>query len=66
MENEKLIDDEGEYRICSVCGKKMREGYMVEGGGGYYCSDECLHKEMTEEEYEKYYEDGVMFYTEWY
>ena len=66
MEDEEWIDEEGEYRICSVCGEKMREGYMWEGGDGYYCSDECLHKEMTQEEYLQHYEDGDMFYTQWY
>ena len=30
-------------RRCSVCGKLMREGYCVDMGAAYYCSDECLH-----------------------
>lgn len=55
-----------ETRICSICGKEMTEGYYAEDVGKYYCSDECLHTEVSEKEYEQYYEDGYMFWTEWY
>ena len=55
-----------EFRVCSECGSIMYAGYMEEGGGSYYCSDECLHKSVSEEEYNRLYEEGAMFYTEWY
>ena len=29
-------------RLCQTCGLVYSEGYMVEGGDGYACSDECL------------------------
>ena len=41
-----------ESRICSVCGKEMTEGYYAEDVGRYYCSDKCLHTEVSEKEYE--------------
>lgn len=56
----------GEYRICSHCGKVMIDGYLVDEGAAYYCSDECLYSNMTEEEYLELYEEDVAFYTEWY
>lgn len=58
--------DGHEFRRCSVCGEFMTEGYLCEGDGSTYCSDECLHKEVSEKEYEKLYDEGFMYYTEWY
>lgn len=45
-------------RCCSVCGRAMTEGYCIENGVSYYCSDECMHTEMTDEEYLELYDDG--------
>lgn len=47
-----------EKRICSECGKEMTEGFVIDGGTEYYCSEECLHKNYTHEEYMEMYEDG--------
>lgn len=62
---EEYSNEEGEFRICEVCGKPYDEGYMTEGGTFYACSDECfrndadarygkgkwkLTEELTEEE----------------
>lgn len=54
-------------RICSECKKKMNKGYCIENGLEYYCTDECLNKHYTEEEYLKMYDDGNgdSYYTEW-
>lgn len=54
-------------RICSECKEKMFEGYCIEAGLEYYCSDECLHKHYTEEEYLEMYAEGNgdSYYTEW-
>lgn len=54
-------------RICSECGKHMAEGYVIEGGIEYYCSDECLHRHYTDEEYLEMYDDGNgdTFWTQW-
>ena len=61
-----MITEDENIRICSVCGKEMSEGYFNEDSEEYYCSDECLHKVMTEEEYRQCYEEGFMFWTQWY
>lgn len=54
-------------RICSDCEKIMNAGYCINDGEEYYCSDECLHKHYTEEEYKEMYDDGNgdSYYTEW-
>lgn len=56
-----------ETRICSHCGKPMKQGYCIEGGSEYYCSDECLHAHYTDEEYLELYDDGNgdSYWTEW-
>ena len=38
-------------RICSECGTPFDDGYMIGAGFEYYCSDECLHKHYTPEQY---------------
>lgn len=40
--------DEDSYRVCSVCGAKMMDGYTDEWDF-YACSDECLNKGMDED-----------------
>lgn len=41
------------WRICSHCGKLMSEGYINKMGEPteYYCSDECLHRHYTPQEW---------------
>ena len=57
----------GEYRICSECGNVMIDGFVVDGGCEYYCSDDCLHKHYTDEEWEEECEENEdSYYTEWY
>lgn len=52
-------------RICSECGEIMQEGYITENYE-YYCSDECLHKNYTKEEWKEIYtEDGDNYWTSW-
>ncbi|GAA0179057.1 hypothetical protein SH2C18_20050 [Clostridium sediminicola] len=43
----------------------MREGYCIGDGEDYYCTDECLHKEITEDEYIELYKRDVAYWTEW-
>lgn len=68
--NQELIDileELGiEIRICSECGKIMQSGYIT-ADFDYYCSDDCLHKHYTDEEWEKLYEEypDDYYYTEW-
>lgn len=56
-----------EFRVCSECGDIMRDGYVVDGGREYYCSDKCLEKRYTQEEWEELYNEGNSdsYYTEW-
>lgn len=56
----------GMVRVCSECGKPMIDGYVVYDGEEYYCSDECLHKHFTEDEWGEMYESDCGYYTEWY
>lgn len=54
-------------RTCTHCGKSMTNGYCIDNGCEYYCSDECLHEHYTEEEYLEMYDDGEgdSYWTEW-
>lgn len=54
-------------RICSVCEKNMKDGYVIDGGAEYYCSEECLHTEITPDEWIELYDDGnsESYWTEW-
>lgn len=54
-------------RFCSYCGKHHTEGYYIEGGCEYACSDDCLlglyhgvYKDM-----ERDIENEDTFWTEW-
>lgn len=55
-------------RECTACGKGMNEGYCIESGIEYYCSDACLHTEITPEEWLELYADGEgdSYWTTWY
>ncbi len=55
------------FRICEECGNPMIEGYLVDGCSTY-CSDECLHKHYSEEEFNALYNegDGDTYWTTWY
>lgn len=54
-------------RQCTQCGSGMNDGYVIGGGGEYYCTDECLHKNVTPEEWEELTEDedSDCYWTEW-
>ena len=44
----------------------MNEGYVIESGIEYYCSDECLQRHYSPQQWaEMYTEDGDSYYTEW-
>jgi len=40
-----------EIRFCDECGIPMETGYCLGCGDDYYCSDECLHKHYTANEF---------------
>ena len=60
------LEAEEEERICSVCGKPMKEGYCLDGGLEYYCSTACLHRDFTDEEWEEECNTNEdSYWTEW-
>ncbi len=53
-------------RRCSVCGKLMRTGYCLNNGDAYYCSDECLHTEFTDAQWEHECDTNAdSYYSTW-
>ena len=56
------------FRMCDACGKPMLDGFIIGGGEAYYCSEECLHTVMTDEEYMELYEElgSDTFWTTWW
>ena len=64
---EKLSEVLDCFRICDECGKPMIEGFVIEGCDTY-CSEECLHKHISEEEYNNLYNNGngESYWTTWY
>lgn len=62
-------------RQCTACGAGMNEGYVIEGAGEAYCSDPCLHKNVTPEDFLEFYigykddDDDIgdiqIYWTEW-
>ena len=64
---ENLSEELDCFRICDECGKPMIEGYVVDGCNTY-CSEDCLHKHITEEEFISLFDngDGDTYYTNWY
>ena len=62
---------------CDNCGAGMDEGYVIEGAGEYYCSDACLHKNVTPADFAEFYignrdddDDDIgdiqIFWTDWH
>lgn len=59
-------DTDRNCRRCSQCSNLMREGYCLDMGLAYYCSDDCLHTEFTEQEWEEECNtNDQSYYTEW-
>lgn len=56
-----------DFRICSKCGSLMHQGFCYDMGKSYYCSEECLHKDFTLDEwiYECEIEDQS-YWTDWF
>lgn len=63
----RIENEMSEKRVCDICGKEMNSGFYNEDTFEYFCSEECLHKKYTEEEYNKLYNNGNgnFYYTEW-
>ncbi len=45
----------------------MKEGYCIENGMAYYCSEACLSKDFSPEEWEQAFKEGEgdSYWTEW-
>ena len=56
------------FRICDACHKPMIEGFCIDDGAEHYCSTDCLHTQMTDEEFEEQYDNsnGTSYFTNWY
>jgi len=54
-------------RACSHCGSGMNEGFCIESGEAYYCTEDCMHKHVSAKEFKKLYNngDGDSYYSEW-
>ena len=61
------ITEDNKHRVCDKCNTHLgNEGYVINGGHKYYCSDECLHQVYSKEQWEEMYEDGGdSYWTEW-
>ena len=57
---------EEEYRVCTACGELMQEGYCIDDGAEYFCSDDCLNSYYSEEEYLELCEQDSAYWTTWY
>ncbi|MBP5281767.1 MAG: hypothetical protein J6Z22_04625 [Lachnospiraceae bacterium] len=45
-------EEEGENeRLCTVCGKKMIAGYVVDDGAEYFCCPSCMRVKYSKDEY---------------
>jgi len=55
------------FRVCDECGKPMIEGYVIDGCDTY-CSENCMNKHLTDEEFIQLYNDGNgdTYWTTWY
>lgn len=65
--HEKGTSDDS-YRICDICGDIMDQGYCVDNGMEYYCSEKCLHTVMTDEEWYELSDgdNSDSYWTHWY
>lgn len=56
------------FRVCDECHQPMIEGYCINNGDEHYCSEKCLQKHYTEDEWDKMSKDdeSTSYYTIWY
>ena len=52
-------------RNCNLCDIELQgEGYVIDDGTEYYCSERCLFERIGEEEYLQLYEEGLAYWTQ--
>jgi hypothetical protein len=73
-EDEYTLKAVKEIRTCDECHSAMSSGFVVDDGEKYYCTDKCLHKHYTAEQWAEMTEDinpqdkafgGGNYWTEW-
>ena len=52
-------------RICVVCEEPMIEGFLVEETSETFCGRECSRSYFSSVEWEKWLEEGRIFWTTW-
>ena len=54
-------------RQCTKCNQNIVQGYCIEGGLAYYCSDNCLYQHYSKAEWNDMYNNGKSdsYWTEW-
>lgn len=52
-------------RVCDICEKGMNEGYVVNNGDEYYCSDTCVQKQYTKQQWNQLYKKDIGYWTTW-
>ena len=57
---------EDDWRECSTCHAPMREGYCINDGDEYFCSDDCLHSVYSHEEYTEMFDHDAAYWTQWF
>lgn len=55
------------FRVCDECKQIMFSGFVINGGDEHYCSEECLHKHYSQEEYLQMNaeNDDDNYWTQW-
>lgn len=61
---EQLDKFERPEHICLHCNKPIKEGYII-GDLECYCSDECLSKHYSIEEYQQLFKEDEAYWTQW-
>ena len=64
----RMKDQEEDERYCSECGVEMDEGFVFESDTTLYCSEKCLTKVITWDEYLAIHDNGNgdAYWTDWY
>jgi len=67
-QNLRMKDLEEDERFCSECGTAMDEGFCFESDTTLYCSEKCLTKVITWDEYLEIHDNGNgdAYWTDWY
>lgn len=61
-----VVEFEDCFKVCDECKQIMFSGFVINGGDEIYCSEQCLHKHYSEEEYLKMCEENEdTYWTQW-